>query len=85
MRAEFVGERHEQVAADAGLDVFFRGVFGLAGENRRESFAITIEGVGDRQGDEFDAEIVGELACVAQTAFGGIRAGHAGTEDVFFS
>src|ERR1700722_2835297 len=68
--AEFVGKRHEQVAADAGLNVFFGGVFGLAGENGRESFAVVIESVGDRQGDEFDSEIVGELAGVTKAAFG---------------
>ena len=25
--AEFIGERHQEIAADAGLDVFFGGVF----------------------------------------------------------
>ena len=82
-RAEFIRERHQQIAADAGLEIFFGGVFGAFGEDIGEGFAIAVKYGADRQDDKPDAEIGGELARVANAAFGGIRAGHGDAGDVF--
>ena len=68
-RAEFIGERHQEIAADAGLDVFFGGVFRASCERSGERLAVTGEGIDDGQVEELDAEIFGKLLGIAETAF----------------
>src|SRR6266571_1716386 len=83
--AEFIGESHEQIAADAGLDILLGGVFGRFGEGVGEDLAVGGKYIGDRQDNDFDSEIGGELARVAKAAFGGVGAGHGDAGDVLLA
>jgi hypothetical protein len=43
-RASLVGQRHQDIAADARLDVFFGGIGGKAGEQRVEHRRVGLHG-----------------------------------------
>ena len=55
--AEFIGERHHQHSADAGLDIFLGHVAGASGEDRTERGFGRGNGIGDGNRLEADAKV----------------------------
>ena len=62
--AKFIGERHHEDAADAGLDIFLGDVGCAAGEDGPERRLGGGHGVGDGDGLEPEPEVFGEEARV---------------------
>jgi len=83
--AKFIRKGHQVVAANAGLDIFFRGVDRAIAEDRLEGLNISIEYGADRHSKKFNAEIVGQALGVGLAAFGGVGAGHGDAEDIFLA
>ena len=54
-------------------------------EDRLECLDVGIENGADGNGEEFDAQIVGQALGVGLAAFGGIRAGHGDAENIFLA
>ena len=74
--AELVGHRHQQVAADAGLEVLLGDVLLAIAEDGGEHAVIELHRLGDRQLVARDAEVLGQHARVALGARGRIGRGH---------
>ena len=79
---EFIGEGHEGEAADAGLEIFFGGVFWEALEEGVELGFEGIEAGLDGDGFAADVEIFGEEQGIGDTAWGAKLGGHGDAEDI---
>ena len=81
--AKLVGKRHEQVAADAGLQ-FSSVMSGLrAFKERLKRVRVLVEQVADGDELEADAEVGSKCAAVVDGALRRVGTGHADAEHVF--
>ena len=80
--AEFIGEGHEGEATDAGLEIFFGGVFWEALEEGLELGFEGIEAGLDGDGFAADLEIFGEEQGIGDAAWGAKLGGHGDAEDI---
>ena len=82
-RAQFVGQRHEDVAADARLDVFLRHVAGHFSERGIERGQVAFENGINGDDAQINLDVVREPLRVPDAAGRRIGAGHADAHDVF--
>ena len=82
---ELVRERHQQRAADAGLEVLLGDVLRLAGEDGGERLFVRVVHIADRDDVEFDAEVLRQRLGVGDGAFGAEAAGHGDADDFVLS
>jgi hypothetical protein len=82
---EFVGERHECHAAQAGLQVFFGQVRLFSFEDIAELVIHGGEGFPDGDFVAFDAEVAGQGDRIVDAALRGKGTGHGDAEDVLFT
>ncbi len=80
--AKFIGESHQEIAADARLKIFLGGILRERCEEGIEGGAVGIKDGTDGEEHELDAEVRGEEAGIADAALGGIGAGHGHGEDL---
>ena len=81
-RSELVGERHQQIAANARLDVFFRDVGGATAKRFAQHAVVSLHDIGDRQSQGADAEVARQSHGILNAAAARIARGHQHAQDV---
>ena len=84
-RSEFVRHRHQDITADACLDIFLGDVRRCVAEEWLKALQIGFIKAGDRHFVKFDAEILRQLAGIFPALLTRKLAGHGDAGDVFLS
>ena len=82
-RAEFIRKRHEDVAANPGLDVLFGDVARQIAKDRLQRAEIRLEKRRDRYHMELNAQVRRQGLGIAETLLGRIRSRHGDAQNVF--
>ena len=80
-----VGDGHEDVTANARLEVFSCDSGVALTQRGLEHFKRCAKDILNGDGQHVYAEVVGEFLCVGAAAFGGVAGGHGDGKDVFGS
>ena len=83
--SKFVGQRHQRHGAQTRLHVFFGLVFRQSGKDFLKLAFEDGERLGDRDVQQFDAEILDQLLRIVDAAARRILARHRNANDVFRS